>query len=83
MDECNPALTPSEPRLQLTRGTDEKEVDATEYRKLIGSLRYLCNTRPDIAYSVGINHKTKAVLAWLATLIQTSVETRMIGSPLQ
>ncbi|CAJ2662747.1 unnamed protein product [Trifolium pratense] len=48
------ALTPSEPRLQLTKEKDEKDVDATEYRILIGSLRYLCNTGPDIAYSVGI-----------------------------
>jgi hypothetical protein len=54
MINCNPALTPCESRLQLTKEPEEKEVDATEYRKLIGSLRYLCNTRPDIAYSVGI-----------------------------
>ncbi|PNX70374.1 cationic amino acid transporter 1-like protein, partial [Trifolium pratense] len=32
----------------------ERDVDSTEYRRLIGSLRYLCNTRPVIAYSVGI-----------------------------
>ncbi|XP_045791368.1 secreted RxLR effector protein 161-like [Trifolium pratense] len=54
MDKCNPALTPSEPRLQLTKETDERDVDAIEYRRLIGSLRYLCNTRPDIPYNVGI-----------------------------
>ncbi|GAU32405.1 hypothetical protein TSUD_220940 [Trifolium subterraneum] len=54
IDQCNPALTPSEPRLQLSREAEEKNVDSTEYRRLIGSLRYLCNTRPDIAYSVGI-----------------------------
>ena len=28
-------------------------MDATEYRSLIGSLRYLCNSRPDLAYAVG------------------------------
>ncbi|GAU11617.1 hypothetical protein TSUD_346090 [Trifolium subterraneum] len=54
MDQCNPALTPSEPRLQLSKESEEKDVDSTEYRRLIGSLRYLCNTRPDIAYSVDI-----------------------------
>ncbi|GAU30980.1 hypothetical protein TSUD_104940 [Trifolium subterraneum] len=54
MDQCNPALTPSEPRLQLSKESEEKDVDSTEYRRLIGSLRYLCNTRPAIAYSVGI-----------------------------
>jgi hypothetical protein len=53
MINCNPALTPCEPRFQLTKDSEEKEVDATEFRKLIGSLRYLCNRRPNIVYSVG------------------------------
>jgi hypothetical protein len=28
-------------------------VDATGYRSLVGSLRYLVNTRPDLVFSVG------------------------------
>ncbi|GAU43423.1 hypothetical protein TSUD_334860 [Trifolium subterraneum] len=54
MDKCNSALSPAEPRLQLSKSIEEEDVDPTSYRQLIGSLRYLCNTRPDLAYSVGI-----------------------------
>jgi hypothetical protein len=54
MIDCNHAITPSEPRLQLSKCEDEDNVDSTKFRSLIGSLRYLCNTRPDLVYSVGI-----------------------------
>ncbi|GAU45509.1 hypothetical protein TSUD_129550 [Trifolium subterraneum] len=51
---CNLAVTPAEPRLQLSKCEEEDSVDPTKFRSLIGSLRYLCNTRPDLVYSVGI-----------------------------
>ena len=53
LTNCNPALTPMEERLKLGRDSTMKEVDATQYRHLVGSLRYLVHTRPDLAYSVG------------------------------
>ncbi|XP_073222482.1 secreted RxLR effector protein 161-like [Cicer arietinum] len=54
MEHCNAATTPTEARLQLSKSEDEQDVDPTQYQRLIGSLRYLCNTRPDLAFSVGI-----------------------------
>jgi hypothetical protein len=38
---CNPALTLMEERLKLSRDSTTEEVDATQYRRLVGSLRYL------------------------------------------
>jgi len=34
--------------------TDGQYVDATYYKRIIGSVRYLCNSRPDLSYSVGL-----------------------------
>jgi hypothetical protein len=42
-----------EPKLKLLKDGTTPSVDATEYRSQIGSLRYLCNSRPDLGYPVG------------------------------
>jgi hypothetical protein len=54
MKGCNPCHVPMENRLKLSKNDKTPSVDKTKYRSVIGSLRYLVNTRPDIAYSVGI-----------------------------
>ncbi|CAH9143140.1 unnamed protein product [Cuscuta epithymum] len=54
MGECNPCSIPMEPRSKLSKFDEGIPVDSTLYRSVVGSLRYLVNTRPDIAYSVGI-----------------------------
>jgi hypothetical protein len=51
--DFNPTLTPMEERLKLSRDSRAEEVDATQYRRLVGSLRYVAHTRPDLSFSVG------------------------------
>jgi hypothetical protein len=53
LTDCNPALTLMDEKLKLSRGSTTEEVDATQYRRLVGSLRYLAYTRPDLAFSIG------------------------------
>jgi hypothetical protein len=53
LTNCNPALTSMEERLKLNRDSTTEEVDTMQYRRLMGSLRYLAHTRPDLAFSVG------------------------------
>jgi hypothetical protein len=52
MGECNPAATPMEPRLKLSKKGSGKAVDSTLYRSGGGGVRYLVHTRPDICFAV-------------------------------
>ncbi|GJV84069.1 uncharacterized mitochondrial protein-like protein [Tanacetum coccineum] len=54
MEDCNATLCLMEPRLKLSKAEDEPEVEATQYQNLVGCLRYLLHTRPDLMYSVGV-----------------------------
>ena len=54
MSDCNAALYPMESKLKLCKDEEGEAVNSTQYRRLIGSLRYLTHTRPDLAYSVGL-----------------------------
>lgn len=55
MGECNPCQIPMELRTKMSKvGNGEASVDETLYRSVIGSLRYLVLTRPDLTYSVGV-----------------------------
>jgi hypothetical protein len=53
MEGCNSTQAPMEARCKLSKESKEKPVDATFYRSIIGSLRYLTHARPDITYAVG------------------------------
>ncbi|KAJ9551322.1 LOW QUALITY PROTEIN: hypothetical protein OSB04_015367 [Centaurea solstitialis] len=54
MSECNSAKIPMEPKLDLHKDDEGVPVNATHYRCLIGSLRYLIHTRPDLGYPMGV-----------------------------
>ena len=54
MEQCRSAATPLQQNLKLSSDDGTKEVDATMYRQLVGSLIYLTTTRPDLAYSVSV-----------------------------
>jgi hypothetical protein len=43
---------PMQPKLKL-KESELQRVDATKYRSMVGSLRYLVNTRPNLAFFVG------------------------------
>jgi hypothetical protein len=53
LTNCNPTHIPMEPRLKLSKHSQAENVDATEYRSVVGSLRYLLHTRPDLTFAVG------------------------------
>ncbi|GKE05985.1 ribonuclease H-like domain, reverse transcriptase, RNA-dependent DNA polymerase [Tanacetum coccineum] len=51
MVDCNETLIPMDPGTKLIKITEGTMVNPTEYRSLIGCLRYLLHTRPDLSYS--------------------------------
>eukprot|EP00253_Pinus_taeda_P029991 PITA_29991 len=52
MEDCRPMATPMITNWKKIDASEDKDVDPTLYRKLIGSLMYLFNTRPNICYAV-------------------------------
>ena len=51
MAECKPCVTPMEER--LTKASTAAKVDATLYQSIVGGLRYLLHTRPNITFAMG------------------------------
>jgi hypothetical protein len=63
MKNCNPVDTPMEQHLKLLPGKLELVSNATKYRSIVGSLRYLVNSRPDLAFSVKASRPRELVSA--------------------
>jgi len=57
MKDYNSISNPSETNSKLVECSEEDNVDSTMLRQIFGSLRYLCNSRPDICYSVSVINK--------------------------
>ncbi|KAK2989938.1 hypothetical protein RJ640_013862 [Escallonia rubra] len=61
MDDVNPVSTPVECGVKLSKKDVGEKVDPTFFKSLVGSLRYLTCTRPDILFGVGlISHYMEA-----------------------
>ena len=54
MKDLNSAKTPMATTCHLALDPGGKDVDPKVYRSMIGSLLYLCASRPDIVLSVGV-----------------------------
>ena len=54
MIEANATQIPMDAGLKLSKAQDESSVDEKDFRRVIGCLRYLIHTRPDLAFSVGV-----------------------------
>lgn len=54
MSGCNSARSPIEMNLKLTNDENEAKAEETMFKQIVGSLRLLCNSRPDLSFSVGL-----------------------------
>ncbi|KAE8735609.1 hypothetical protein F3Y22_tig00000340pilonHSYRG00771 [Hibiscus syriacus] len=54
MENCKPISTPTEYGIKMTKHEEGESVDPTFFKSLVGSLRYLTCTRPDILHAVGL-----------------------------
>nr|GEY63494.1 retrovirus-related Pol polyprotein from transposon TNT 1-94 [Tanacetum cinerariifolium] len=52
METCDPVDTPMVEKSKLNEDPQEKAIDPTRYRGMIGTLMYLTSNRPDLVYDV-------------------------------
>lgn len=50
LNDCNTITNPYETNAKIVECYDEDKVKTTLYKQIVGSLRYLCNNRPDFYY---------------------------------
>ncbi|XP_050890999.1 uncharacterized mitochondrial protein AtMg00810-like [Lathyrus oleraceus] len=64
MLNCKVVVTPADINQKLDSDSDGDDVDVTTFKQLVDSLRYLCNTIPDIYYVVGMVSKFISKPEW-------------------
>jgi hypothetical protein len=84
MTDCKAATTSMEERLKLSRDSTAEEVDATLYRRIVGSLRCLIHTRPDLTYAVSyvsrfLERPTEEHLQAVKKIIRYIIRTLQYG----
>ncbi|XP_074298019.1 uncharacterized protein LOC141628820 [Silene latifolia] len=52
VENCRTVNSPLDPNIKLTAEVGELYHDPAQYRKIIGKMNFLTNTRPDIAFSI-------------------------------
>ncbi|WVY97014.1 hypothetical protein V8G54_029165 [Vigna mungo] len=57
MESCNSVSTPVIANIKLDLQPNDEKVDTTLFKQIVGSLRYVCNSRPDICYSAGLTSR--------------------------
>ncbi|KAH7571672.1 hypothetical protein JRO89_XS04G0114700 [Xanthoceras sorbifolium] len=63
MEGCKLLLTAIEKRLKLVKDEIDELVDATNIRRMVGSLRYLTSTKPEIANGATVND-VSGIFSW-------------------
>jgi len=67
MDQCNGARVPAAGNLKLIEALEEIAVDNTLFKQIVGSLRFICNSRSDISYAVGSRFMCNPRVSHMAT----------------
>ncbi|XP_016193034.1 uncharacterized protein LOC107633960 [Arachis ipaensis] len=67
-ENCKPASTPMDCSTKLSKTEGVPLSDSIEYRRLVGKLLYLTNTRPNISFAIGklsqyLDHPTTSHLS--------------------
>ncbi|CAJ2640870.1 unnamed protein product [Trifolium pratense] len=84
MDDANPVSTPMECGIKLSKHEEGEIVDPSLFKSLVGSLRYLTCTRPDILYAVGVvsrymEHPTTTHLKAAKRILRYIKDTTNLG----